>query len=1049
MRLPSRFPAAGVKRPRVPERPRRSEAGDTLVEVLLAIVILGMASVAILLAFATSISGSAEHRTLTTMDTVLRTAAEESISQIQQQSSAQWGQCPTSPSPYSWVPSSITLPTGYTEKVTGVSYWSTTTNPPSFAPWTSPGACIPSTLTSPQINSPLLITITVTSPSGVVSPPLSFVVDDPFARAIPTPGTATQLAFITSPTSATSTVGTPFGFQPVVAVEDANGNIVTKAFASVTLSIGTGPNGAALSNCTATQFKGVVTFAGCSANEVGTYTLSASETGLTTATSATFNVGPAAPVAFVITSSPTAAMASATANMGPITVQEQDAFGNPTTVAETVNLSSNTTGSAVFSATPGGAAISSITIPAGSSSVSFYYGDTSSGSPTITVSGSLTSDTQTETVTGAVATHLVFTTSPSSTAKGGTAFGIQPVVTAEDVFGNASTLDSSTVTLAITPGTGTSGASLSGCVGGEAFGVFTFTGCSIDKIGAGYTLTATDGSLTPATSSAITVSVGSAYQLAFSTQPVGGVAEATNFVTQPKVTVQDAGGNTVTADTGSVTLGIGSYSTANSGSTQGSLSCTSTTVSAVAGVATFANCKISGTAAAGTYTLSASRSGLNSGTSSGLSILAGTPAKLVVTTQPANTAAGTNFTTGVSVEDALGNVVTSSSASVALAIGTNPGGGTLTCTTNPLNASSGVATFSCSINKTGTGYTLTATSTGLTSVTSSAFNITPGTAAKLVVTTQPVATSTAGTNFTTGVSVEDALGNVVTPSSAPVTLAIANNPNGGTLTCTTNPLNASSGVATFSCYVDMAGTGYTLTATSGSLTSATTNAFNITAGAGSQLAITSNPINTTASSSATGAFTVTLQDAFGNPTTKSSAITVNLSSTSSGKKFAATSGGASVTSVSLPANTQSVTAYYADTVAGSPTITAAATGLTSDTQIETITAGTGAKLVITSSPLNVAHGTSARNAFTVTLEDAFGNPTTTSSAITVTLSSTTPGGGTAKFAATRNGGSVPSVSLPANTQSVTAYYAYSTAGSPVITVAASGLTSGTQTETIT
>ena len=58
----------------------RSDAGDTLVEVLLAIVILGMASVAILMAFATSISGTAQHRSIATMDTVLRTAAEEAIS---------------------------------------------------------------------------------------------------------------------------------------------------------------------------------------------------------------------------------------------------------------------------------------------------------------------------------------------------------------------------------------------------------------------------------------------------------------------------------------------------------------------------------------------------------------------------------------------------------------------------------------------------------------------------------------------------------------------------------------------------------------------------------------------------------------------------------------------------------------------------------------------------------------------------------------------------------------------------------------------------------
>ena len=511
----------------------------------------------------------------------------------------------------------------------------------------------------------------------------------------------------------------------------------------------------------------------------------------------------------------------------------------------------------------------------------------------------------------------------------------------------------------------------------------------------------------------------------------------------------------------------------------------------------------------------------------------------------------------MSVEDALGNVVTTSSAPVTLAIANNPGGGTLSCTTDPLNASSGVATFSCSINKTGTGYTLTATSTGLTAATTNAFNITPGAPTSLVVTTQPAASSTAGTNFTTGVSVEDALGNVVTTSSAPVTLAIANNPGGGTLSCTTDPLNASSGVATFSCSINKTGTGYTLTATSTGLTAATTNAFNITPGTGTQLAVSnafsatasnsattaftvtledtygnattkasaitvnlsstsggatfaatsagasvtsvtlpantqsvtayyadtvagtptitaaatgltsgtrietinagagtqlsvSNAFSATASNSATTAFTVTLEDTYGNPTTKASAITVNLSSTSAGKKFAATSGGASVTNVTLPANTQSVTAYYADTVAGTPTITAAATGLTSDNQIETITAGTGTKLVITSAPLNIAHSTnSATGAFTVTLEDTYGNATTKASAITVNLSSTTPGGGTAKFAATSGGSGIASVTLPANTQSVTAYYGYSKAGSPVITVAGTGLTSGTQTETVT
>ena len=55
--------------------------------------------------------------------------------------------------------------------------------------------------------------------------------------------------------------------------------------------------------------------------------------------------------------------------------------------------------------------------------------------------------------------------------------------------------------------------------------------------------------------------------------------------------------------------------------------------------------------------------------------------------------------------------------------------------------------------------------------------------------------------------------------------------------------------------------------------------------------ITSTPIHAAHGTSASNAFTVTLEDTNGNPTTKGTAITVTLTSTSSGKKFAAISGG--------------------------------------------------------------------------------------------------------------------------------------------------------------
>src|SRR5207302_968333 len=78
--------------------------------------------------------------------------------------------------------------------------------------------------------------------------------------------------------------------------------------------------------------------------------------------------------------------------------------------------------------------------------------------------------------------------------------------------------------------------------------------------------------------------------------------------------------------------------------------------------------------------------------------------------RPSSVTAGNVITPALQVQlqDTLGNVDTSFTASVTLAIGTNPSGGRLSGTTSvaPVN---GVALFGdLSIDKAGTGYTLTA-----------------------------------------------------------------------------------------------------------------------------------------------------------------------------------------------------------------------------------------------------------------------------------------------------------------------------------------------------
>src|SRR5439155_625444 len=281
---------------------------------------------------------------------------------------------------------------------------------------------------------------------------------------------------------------------------------------------------------------------------------------------------------------------------------------------------------------------------------------------------------------------LVFSSQPTTTTSTNT-ISPSPAVAVHDAYDNTATTDTTSVTVAIgtNPGSGT----LSGTktIAASA-GVATFGGLSIDKAGTGYTLTATDGSFTSATSSTFNINVGSATKLAFTTQPGGATAANTAFpaASQPVVAAQDAGGNTVTSYTTAVALTL--TTKPNTATLSG---CTSTTVS---GVAAFSGCKISLTgngygitAASGaltsatTNTLTATRAGLTNGVSNAFTISAGPATQLVWWQQPASGAvAGAAFGTQplVLIEDAYANVATTYTTPVSLAItaGTGTSGAT-------------------------------------------------------------------------------------------------------------------------------------------------------------------------------------------------------------------------------------------------------------------------------------------------------------------------------------------------------------------------------------
>src|SRR5438034_985734 len=346
-----------------------------------------------------------------------------------------------------------------------------------------------------------------------------------------------------------------------------------------------------------------------------------------------------------------------------------------------------------------------------------------------------------EAVTGPdKATRLLFTIQPTSTVAG---LPITPAVqvTAQDARGNPAAGFTGNVTVAL--GTNPAGGTLSGSTTVAAVaGVATFSTLSIDRVGSGYSFSAAATGLSSTTSATFAVTAGAATQLAFAVQPSTTTAGA-GLQPAVQVTVQDALGNAVPGFTGQVSVAI----TAGTGRAGATLFGTKT-VAPVAGVATFSNLSIdkSGSVKTGTgYTLSATAAGLTGVTSEPFDITPGAATQLVFSIQPRAAAAGAHIAPPVEVTalDVSGNLVPTFTGTVTVAIGTNPAGGTISGTTT-VAAIAGVATISrLSIDRAGAGYTLSATTPGLSGTPSVTFSIVPAAASQLAFTVQP-GTTTAG-----------------------------------------------------------------------------------------------------------------------------------------------------------------------------------------------------------------------------------------------------------------------------------------------------------------
>jgi hypothetical protein len=524
------------------------------------------------------------------------------------------------------------------------------------------------------------------------------------------PGAATALAFITQPGNVTT--GNTIPGPPTLGVRDALGNAVTSSTAAVTIGIGVNPGSGVLSGTTTKSASGgIVNFNDLNINQAGLgYTLTAFSPGLMGTTSGAFNVTGGSGV-------------SLTATPNTLTA------GNPFTVTWG-QIPSPTSTDWIGLYTPGSSSFSHL---------SYIYVSCTSSSNVVAASGSCQFNTSMFLFSGTYEFRLFpnndytpIATSNSVTINAAT---FPPSLTAAPATIPAGELATVTWSHIPNPASGDSIRLFSAGSTGPDYG-WMYVSCSQTPNLSGeagscpFRIPATlaqgayefrffpSGATTAiATSNVITIGAPlppSKLALTVDQSPSAG-APGFSLI----VEAQTASGNpaNVSVDT-AVSIGLKTGTGVLGGALNGTILAGSNRVTI--GLTTY-------TKAESGVVLTATRSSgdaLAAGDSSPFTVNPGQAARLVFVMQPGNTTTGSTIPgpPTVGVEDALGNRLSFPTIPIAMAIGTNPGGGSLSANVT-VTTSSGVAFTGLSINQPGSGYTLTASSTGLEGATSNPFNI--------------------------------------------------------------------------------------------------------------------------------------------------------------------------------------------------------------------------------------------------------------------------------------------------------------------------------------
>jgi hypothetical protein len=705
----------------------------------------------------------------------------------------------------------------------------------------------------------------------------------------------TQLAFVVQPTdtgAGDSSIALPNAISPAmqVALEDAFGNICTGVSGTVSLSISTNPSGGKLTGGDITTppaintTTGIATFTDVSIDKAGTgYVLTAASSGLASAVSAPFSITPqsATTLGFSVQPVSTPQFASI---FPAVQVAELDPFGNVDTGStDDITMAIHTgsgTGGAALSGTTTVTAVNGVSI-FGDLSIdktgAGYLLDASVLAGVLQVGSVTVTNATSFSITASAGNHLVFLYQPTDTTAGQ---AMAPAVQVA-IENNAGVIQSAaTNSITLNFGTNAGGGTLSGATATAVSGIATFTTLSVDKVGSGYTLIASEtlpaNTLAPTTSTTFTINPGGLDHFQVTSATGGAIGTQTaGTAFNILVTAQDVNNNTIPTFVGPVVL----TSTPGSALAGTPLASGAFTVGVLSGSSGVLLQSVTVLTAQGVTTLTATDPSTGkAGSSNAFVVNAGALNGFLIATTSGGTIgtqiAGAPFAIQLTAVDANNNTVTTFTGTAQITSGNSTLAAAGGIVTTPNFIAGVLSSQSVSVTSAQAGTLLSASALGATSV-SNAFTVVPGAANKLAFVSQP-STALANASIFPAVQVviQDAFGNTVPNASNTISLSIANNPSGAFLSGTTSviPLN---GVSTFSnLSMNLAGTGYTLAASATGLTGIASNSFNITASAGqSHLVFLSQPTNTAAGATIPS-FQVVFKDVSGKTVNTTANVTV-------------------------------------------------------------------------------------------------------------------------------------------------------------------------------